>query len=746
MTKTKDESKLKAKITLDSPTSTSEDDSLSINNNTCSLDDTAPTSAMNIRKHSLKTLRRHHHVKKRLNNVHSQLIDKLKIEKIMIFEQNRHLAIEVDKQKQIVQMKTVEILEYQKESFELKEYILELQRENDMLVQAIRKSYDIFKPFFNSSSQRSSLVNNSTSRMSSTANESAKVALLSPLGVASESLSKMQQLAIQNAIKLQNQKQSEASKVKTNDVYDFDEDLENNSAQELQYSLVRTEHEVENTGRMEKIFEEDEEEEEDEADKDENEEEEVDEEIENVEVNDEDSNNSEENPTWITNKKQDLKKYEKKSKHVSFEAKNSALIEQGFTIYNDTSKANEEELTPKKTYYEQLENRPVFVNNLNKNKPKRILTPKHVNKSRNMVSGEDDLENDTDEDIGQEVSNEEIVKNSALEKENKRKSVKKSIDRRRSCVFNSLDASPNKDLNNHEPHIQPIEISNEPLDEVISTENDVKENDVEVVKKGENKIKTVDSGNQNFKSNKQTIDKACRQRKLKGLSEKEILANDMPQLSNNQLLKTKKKCSKLYNDKLVEKSEKNKAIENAVISVEEINEEVVAILSPKSLKQVHDSKQHFIDNEEARGDDKIDEEQDNQNKLKKSYRPKAKINYNENEIKIDKKVKSLKKNNPPKLKENNENKAILLLERTTPPQNKSKSLWEDENIKLLNQVSNKLHLNTKEIKSEIIDISQELNNDSSLSSGKRVLLDKANLSDLYSAELLGTSANSSMNR
>jgi hypothetical protein len=423
MVKTK-ETNTKPRISFDLLTSPSEEEVSSIS----SLDNTNNESVR--RKHSVSTLRKHHRVSKRLNNVHSQLIDKYKIEKMAVFQQNHQIALELDKHKQLIQFKNAELLEYQKDIFEHKEYILELKRENETLLQSLKQVHNITKPFMSifSPHRRSSFTSNNTS----VATESHKFPIIA---FDVPTMNKMQQLELEN------------NKKKDKDVYEFDED-ENNQVVLPEFEVV------ENSGRMAKIVEGDEEEEE--------EKEEV------IKAVKKPSNRKKEGKT--------LKKIEK-GKHVSFEKVDSDLVKQDFTIYRDTNSIEEIgecfETPPKNTYYEELENRPVIVNNLTKNKSKKVLTPKNLNKNKKVlkdVVDEDKKLNDEKQqvelNIQQEAQSEEEEVITAPDKENnKRKSIKKSSDRRRSHVFSPFNQTDEQDV--PQP-INVVEVENEAVAIVVA--------------------------------------------------------------------------------------------------------------------------------------------------------------------------------------------------------------------------------------------------------------------------------------
>jgi hypothetical protein len=429
------ETNTKPRISFDLLTSPSEEEASSIS----SLDNTNNESVR--RKHSFSTLRKHHRVSKRLNNAHSQLIDKYKIEKMAVFQQNHQIALELDKHKQLIQFKNAELLEYQKDLFEHKEYILELKRENETLLQSLKQVYNVTKPFMSifSPHRRSSITSNNTS----VATESHKTSIIA---FDVPTMNKMQQLELEN------------NKKKDKDVYDFDED-ENNQVVLPEFEVV------ENYGRMAKIVEEDE-----------GEEEEV------IKTTKKPSNKKKEGKTLKKNVK---------GKHVSFEKVDSDLVKQDFTIYRDTNSIEEIgecfETPPKNTYYEELENRPVIVNNLTKSKSKKVLTPKNLNKNKKVlkdVVDEDKKLNDEKQQseliIQQVTQSEEEEAITAPDKENdKRKSIKKSSDRRRSHVFSPFNQTDEQDV--PQP-INVVEVENEAVAIVVAEKPPMPQNKKRVKK------------------------------------------------------------------------------------------------------------------------------------------------------------------------------------------------------------------------------------------------------------------------
>jgi hypothetical protein len=535
------------KITLDFITS-SDDSTSNIPLPNC-------TNRLNrITRQPLDALRRRHEIRKRLNKVKRLSFDKQQLTIIAYSEQNKQMALEIDKMKHILQFKDSKIFDLEREKFELQEYVNELEVSKfDMMSKS--KNYDAeqnidfrfisdflkliqdragtidksLAPYLSSTTRQSSL-NNITMNRTSTSDNS-KFALLSPLDIPIESLNKMQQLAVENSIKLQKRRDELVAKDKMV-TYDFEDDdslnvelkeeIEQQQQQQPQKNLkkrncsmdecngltaIREENEDEfkiDDNELDELYDEfgdeilcseeeeegecyeDEEEEEEEGEGDEDEEEEEGDEDEDEMVPDEEETELEnedetgiedgtinESKDWVMdfNNKKNMKTYENKLlKKVSFGLLSTPpreLIQSDeFDIYTDANSIDDEQQRKNKaSYYEELENRPVIVN-LNNSKPKRIVyTPKRIMNKKVIIEDDNsqeklevDVKNNDEEQVNQEsvFIKPKIRKNST--------NMKKSLDRRRSQAFSPIESPNNIVIDDHEPHIQPIDVSNDVLE------------------------------------------------------------------------------------------------------------------------------------------------------------------------------------------------------------------------------------------------------------------------------------------
>ena len=478
--------------------------------------------AKQVKKHALSSLQRRQIIKKRLNNVNSQTIQKYKLDTMVYMEKNKEMAIELEKQKHLVQMTKDELNEYKREVYELKEYVNHLEQKNSFQnelepqgidykmmneicdsILDLQKKVMIIKnslPSYVSGSTRCSVANNTTLSRVSTTNDTTKFSLVSPIDVSIEAMNKMQQLAVENSLKLQ-QKQREDLEANSNKlvVYNFDEEEEdyendvNNEFQQEQYLDFEVNNNVINTSKMLGVIEEENEDDEELLDYEEDSNEETEEESPKncAKVNLVSNDNVKSKNQTSDNKK-----------HVSFEFISTPPSRQlqKFVIFND-------ENGDRNTYYEELENRPVILNdNIAKTKPKRVLTPKRVNRKKNI---NEELHDEEAENI--EKENDVIISAQVeIDKNKRKKSLKKSLDRRRSQVFNTIESPSNINKNivevtsDHEPQIQPIEIYEENIVKpLVPAEQLVEDKDA-----NEKKIieeKNVDKENEQLETKKTLI-------------------------------------------------------------------------------------------------------------------------------------------------------------------------------------------------------------------------------------------------
>ena len=278
-------------------------------NNEINLDKEASAS-ISVKANPLNSLRKHQGAKNKLSKTHSQLEDNLKLQKVRIFKQNRLLAAEINAQKQLVQMKTNESLEYQKDLFELKCCLNELQKRNKTLLETIKTSNELFSPLLGTLSSH----NSSNLQSSSNPNEAA---FLSPVNMRLERLSKIQQLGGEHS----------------------------NSNFELQDCETIQNNEHQNIDIIEKVVEQDDKSISDDHNKnlDDNQTQELE------ESKNDSSSNKTNNFDLISNKKSD------KRPRVSF----NETIEKHFLVYEDIN------LTSKRVYNEQLERKPLVDTSLN---------------------------------------------------------------------------------------------------------------------------------------------------------------------------------------------------------------------------------------------------------------------------------------------------------------------------------------------------------------------------------------------
>ena len=476
--------------------------------------DTKPSKS--VKKHGLEQLKRRQIIKKRLqNNSNStKALSKFKLEKMVYMEKNTELAIELEKQKQLVNLKESEILDMKRDQFEMKEYIIQLENEledsrrkknghcfddvdlktaADLCNQIVELGATLKKTLISSGRHSTVTMNSSnTSMRVSTSVDNSK--LISPMETTvMESMNRMQQMANEKGNQLL-RKQNHVVEAEIPDkmmVYNFEPDDESDelNAKLEEEIQQQQQQEMECDNQMLAIIqeedenqEEDEEDDEcdiyedaDEAEFDENEIDEILDEIEDEE-NDEDEElvdeTEEEKSTvedtkeddWVAsnngNNKKAMQTYENKlKKKVSFEFLNTPPRKPSgneFVIYNDTHETNEQKKPKKITTYEERDNRPLIANFDLNEKQKRNLTPKVIKNKKSIIDDEMQQQQQHEDRIVVEAKAVEDVEAAKARK----RSIKKSLDRRRSQAFSPLD-SPNNhttSANDHTPHIQPIEI------------------------------------------------------------------------------------------------------------------------------------------------------------------------------------------------------------------------------------------------------------------------------------------------